>query len=100
MPKLSAAEVEAIVRQVAAEEGVDPDLAAAIVQQESGFDATAVGDGGRSYGAWQEHEAGRGYGLSAAQRMDPVASTRRAAREIRATIEANPRADPGTVAVL
>jgi cell wall-associated NlpC family hydrolase len=46
---------------------------------ESGGDlVNDVGDAGRSIGPYQEHEAGRGAGLSVEQRNDPVASTQRA----------------------
>lgn len=73
----------------------DPRLLAAIREQpahlqpvllattwvESGGRTDAVGDGGRSHGAYQEYDLGRGSGIPIAQRRDPYASTQRAARE-------------------
>ncbi len=73
----------------------DPRLVAAIRRQpaylrlpllttaliESGGRLDAIGDNGDSAGGYQENIHGRGAGLSLAQRMDPFASTARAARE-------------------
>ena len=54
-------------------------LATSLVESGGRLDAT--GDAGASEGPYQENIRGRGYGLTTAQRRDPVASTRRAARE-------------------
>lgn len=48
---------------------------------ESGGQLGAVGDGGRSFGPYQEYDMGRGAGVPRSQRTDPVASTLRAVRE-------------------
>lgn len=56
-------------------------LATALV--ESGGRTTAVGDGGHSIGALQEHDKGRGAGLTVAQRQDPYGQVTRAVREFR-----------------
>lgn len=48
---------------------------------ESGGRLDAVGDNGQSFGPYQEYSQGRGAGIAPAQRMDPFASTARAARE-------------------
>lgn len=73
----------------------DPRLVSAIRQQpahlripllttaliESGGRLDAVGDGGRSHGAYQMYDLGRGSGVPIARRRDPVFSTQSAARE-------------------
>lgn len=51
---------------------------------ETGGNVGAVGDHGRSFGAYQEYDLGRGHGLSAAQRQDPYGSSLRAAKEFAA----------------
>jgi cell wall-associated NlpC family hydrolase len=53
----------------------------ATAMTESGGRLDAVGDNGNSGGPYQENSAGRGHGIPMAQRMDPVAATRRAAAE-------------------
>lgn len=54
-------------------------LATALV--ESGGQLDRTGDGGASEGPFQEHERGRGTGLSVAERRDPWGSVRRAMDE-------------------
>lgn len=66
--------------QTRAPRGLQP-LLLATALVESGGRLGAVGDQGQSIGPYQEHSAGRGAGLSAAQRQDPAASTMRALRE-------------------
>ena len=98
----SAAEVERLIRKTAADAGV-PQLAnmlVAIARRESGLGQNNVGDGGNSIGPFQENINGRGKGLSREQRLDPVASTKRAIAEIKTVMKQNPGADPGTIAVL
>ena len=95
-------DIERTIRRVAADMGAS-DLAnmlVAIAKRESSLKTDAVGDGGKSVGIFQEHEAGRGSGLSKQARMDPVASTKRAIAEIRTVQRANPKADAGTIAIL
>jgi murein DD-endopeptidase MepM/ murein hydrolase activator NlpD len=96
------ATVQDRIRQAAAAAGAADliPVLLAIARQESNFDPGAVGDGGHSVGVYQEHDRGRGAGLSRAQRSDVEAATRRAIAELRTTQRANPDADPGTVAVL
>ena len=66
----------------------DPEGQAALLTTamiESGGDLVGdVGDGGHSIGPYQENDRGRGYGLTAQQRMDPVSSTQRAWKEFQA----------------
>jgi murein DD-endopeptidase MepM/ murein hydrolase activator NlpD len=90
--------VEQIIRRVARARGIDPDLLVAIAVQESALRPDARGDNGKSVGPFQEHEAGRGYGRSDADRMDVEASANRAATEVRQTIAKNPRDTPGQIA--
>jgi hypothetical protein len=72
---------EIAVRHVAGAMGVDADYAACIVQHESAWDPSAVGDQGRALGLWQWHEPSWQHvrakmGLSTEdRRTDPVAST-------------------------
>lgn len=75
-----------LLQRYAPQAADDPDSQAAFVASaiiESGLNPRAVGDGGRSIGLFQEHEKGRGFGLSAAQRMDPESNIKRAASEFR-----------------
>lgn len=58
----------------------EPLLTTALVES-GGNPLVRPGDGGESWGAYQEYTGGRGSGLSPAQRQDPVGSTQRAARE-------------------
>ena len=48
-------DLESVVRIVAVEEGVDPDLLFAVVMMESGGDPNAVGDDGAAVGLTQIH---------------------------------------------
>jgi murein DD-endopeptidase MepM/ murein hydrolase activator NlpD len=55
-------------------------LATALVES-GGNPYGKPGDSGRSWGAYQEYDLGRGKGLTPKQRQDPVGSTKRAWRE-------------------
>lgn len=91
-------DVEQQIRQLAAQRGFgNPDLLVATARQESGLDPFVKGgDSGRSWGLFQEHDAGRGAGLSVAQRQDVAGATNRAIDEFNATRQRFPDADPGT----
>lgn len=94
-------EVLAEVRQVAAARGFpDVDLLLATVWQESGGRPEAVGDRGHSVGIFQEHDQGRGHGLSVAQRQDVRAATNRAIDEFVAVRRRNPDVSRGQWAAL
>ena len=88
-----------IIVRVAQEEGVDPALALAVAQQESGFNPSAVGDGGHSVGLFQLHDQGMGYGMGNA-RYDPETNARVAIHSLKQTSAAHPGVDPGTLAAL
>src|SRR5262245_6096731 len=104
--RLPAAEVERIIRQVAAEEGAADlaDILVATAGRESGLDNTAPGDRDRngtprSWGPFQENDGGRGAGIDPENRQDVAASARRAVAEFKAMRAKYPNADPGTLAV-
>ncbi len=70
------------IKTWSAKSGVPADVLVATTLVESGGNPYGPGgDNGRSWGAWQEYDMGRGHGLTRAQRQDPYASTARAARE-------------------
>ncbi len=63
-----------LVSRVAKSNGVDPLLMLAIVQHESGFDPSAMGDNGRAYGLcqiWLTTAQGIGYTGTPQQLLDP-----------------------------
>lgn len=55
-PFMSRQDVQSMIVNIAQQEGVDPSLALAVAQQESGFNPSAVGDGGKSFGLFQIHQ--------------------------------------------
>lgn len=55
-PSMSRQDVQSMIVNIAQQEGVDPSLALAVAQQESGFNPNAVGDGGNSFGLFQIHQ--------------------------------------------
>ena len=55
-PSMSRQDVQSMIVNIAQQEGVDPSLALAVAQQESGFNPSAVGDGGNSFGLFQIHQ--------------------------------------------
>ena len=55
-PSMSRQDVQSMIVNIAQQEGVDPSLALAVAQQESGFNPNAVGDGGKSFGLFQIHQ--------------------------------------------
>lgn len=55
-PSMSRQDVQSMIVNIAQQEGVDPSLALAVAQQESGFNPSAVGDGGKSFGLFQIHQ--------------------------------------------
>lgn len=75
-------DIKSMIVRIADEVGVDPAIALAIAQQESGFNPNAVGDNGNSFGLFQIHspshpdykggtdpEANTRYGLSMFKRL-------------------------------
>lgn len=55
-PSMSRQDVQSMIVNIAQQEGVDPSLALAVAQQESGFNPSVVGDGGKSFGLFQIHQ--------------------------------------------
>lgn len=74
LPLLSA------IRSSARDRALQEALVATTLVESSG-NTGARGDGGHSWGAYQENDWGRGAGIPIAGRQDPVASTRRAVAE-------------------
>lgn len=63
-------DILAHIRSAANKHGVDPALVAAIVETESRFDPSAVGDEGMSYGLMQLHLQGAGAGHTPEELLD------------------------------
>ena len=80
--------------------GLDPRLAVADAQHESGLSPTAVGDNGTSFGLFQLHEGGELGNLTPAQACDPVTNATVALGVMSQVAKAHPGADPGTIAAL
>ena len=55
-PSMSRQDIQSMIVNIAQQEGVDPSLALAVAQHESGFNPNAVGDGGNSFGLFQIHQ--------------------------------------------
>jgi murein DD-endopeptidase MepM/ murein hydrolase activator NlpD len=93
--------IRQLITRIAQEEGVDPLLALAIAQHESGLNPRAVGDGGHSIGLFQLHDAGEGAGMSVQERQDPEANARIAIHTIAQVQKARPELsnNPGALAV-
>jgi hypothetical protein len=95
------ASIEATIEAVAASLGVDPRLALATAQQESGLDPTSVGDDGTSFGLFQLHQGGELGDLTQAQAFDPTTNAETALSVFANVEQANPDiTDPGTIAAL
>lgn len=90
--------VEQTVYDVAVAEGVDPRLALADAQVESGLSPTAVGDQGTSFGLFQLHQGGELGSLSPAQAFDPYTNAQVALSEFAAVARSQPGLDPGALA--
>ena len=89
------------IDSVAAKYGVNPQLAQAIAQQESGLNPYAVGDNGTSFGLYQLHQGGELGNLTPQQAFNPTTNANVALGQLAATIKANPNiTDPGTLAAM
>lgn len=66
------------ITSVAQQLGVDPNLALATAYKESGFNPTAVGDKGSSFGLFQLHRGGELGSLTQQQAFDPSTNARTA----------------------
>lgn len=87
-----------LITRVARELGVDPKLALAIAQQESGLNPMAIGDGGHSVGLFQLNDAGEGAGMSVAARQDAETNARIALTQVAAVAREHPDWTPGQIA--
>ena len=87
------------ITQVAEQQGVPPALAIATAQQESGLNPYAVGDHGTSFGLYQLHQGGElPQGWTQQQAEDPQANAQVALSHMAQVYQANPDADPGSIA--
>jgi hypothetical protein len=91
-------DVATIIEQIAQADGVDPRLALATAQQESGLDPTDVGDQGTSFGLYQLHQGGELGNLSEAQAFDPATNASKAIGVIAQAQAADPTGTPGQIA--
>lgn len=82
--------VIAIIRRVARELGVPPEVALAVAYHESGLNPTVAGDGGHSVGLFQLYDQGLGAGMSVAERSDPEKNARVAIANMAKTKAAHP----------
>lgn len=91
--------VQAIVT-AAKDEGVDPRLALAMAQQESGLNPSAVGDQGTSFGLFQLHQGGEltSAGLDPQAAMDPYTNARVALAQVAQVARQHPDWSPGQIA--
>ncbi|HET9690998.1 MAG TPA: transglycosylase SLT domain-containing protein [Acidimicrobiales bacterium] len=95
-----AGSVVAAIEAAAAHYGVDPRLALADAQQESGLNPTSVGDGGTSFGLYQLHQGGELGNLSPAQAFDPTTNADTALAVFAQVQARTPGASPGQIAAL
>lgn len=91
-------QIKAIIVSVAQALGVDPKLALATAQQESGFNPDAIGDSGHSVGLFQLNDRGEGAGMTVAQRQDPTVNARIALTQIGNVARDHPDWSPGEIA--
>jgi hypothetical protein len=91
-------DIRQIIISTASSLGVDPALALAIAQQESGLDPNAVGDGGSSIGLFQLNDQGEGYGMTVAERQDPRRNAQIALAMVAQVAAQHPDWSPGQIA--
>ena len=94
------AEIKQIIDQEARKLGVDPLLAEAVAQNESGGNPNAVGDNGTSFGLFQLHKGGELGSLTPTQAFDPATNAHVALTEFAAQMKSHPNIDPGQLAAL
>lgn len=92
--------VEQVIYDIAVAEHVDPRLALADAQVESGLSPTAVGDQGTSFGLFQLHRGGELGNLTPTQAFNPSTNATVALSVFGAVSAAHPGADPGLIAAL
>ena len=91
-------DVRQIIIDTAASLGVDPALALAIAQQESGLNPNAIGDGGASVGLFQLNDQGEGAGMTVAEREDPRRNAQIALAVVAQVAAQHPDWSPGQIA--
>jgi hypothetical protein len=89
-------DVRATIRASAQSSGIDPLLALATAQVESGFNQYAVGDNGESHGVMQENVHGRGAGR--APDYSVAGQTQRFAADVRRLLATGFTGTPGQIA--
>jgi hypothetical protein len=92
--------VEQTIYQTALTYGVDPRLALADAEVESGLSPTAVGDQGTSFGLYQLHQGGELGSLTPSQAFNPSTNAQVALSVFGAVAAAHPATDPGLIAAL
>lgn len=85
-PSMSRQDVQSMIVNIAQQEGVDPSLALAVAQQESGFNPSAVGDNGKSFGLFQIHSPSHPDYKGG---TDPEANARYGIRYLKNLLDAN-----------
>ena len=94
-------QIYSIIESTANQEGVSPTLALATAQQESNFNANAVGDNGSSFGLYQLHQVGLLGSLTPTQAFNPVTNATVALANMAGVQKAYPWVtDPGQIAAL
>jgi hypothetical protein len=88
------------ITTAAMQQRVDPRLAIAIAQVESGLNPNAVGDSGHSHGLFQLNDRGEGAGWSLLDLFNPLKNATRALSQVAAVQAAHPGLDPGHIAAL
>jgi len=91
-------QIKALITTIANEMGVNPQLAIAIAQQESGLNPQSVGDNGTSFGLYNLHEGGELGNLTKAQAFDPTTNIRTALAVVAQVAQQNPDMSPGQIA--
>lgn len=106
-PSFTPAQVQATIAAVATSYGVNPALAEADAQHESGGNPYSIGDSGSSFGLFQLHQGGElgsvpGATLhdKAQNAFDPTTNAQVALSRFAAVQAANPGLDPGMIAQL
>ena len=92
------AQVVQIIDQVAAQKGVNPNLAVATAEVESGLNPYSVGDQGTSFGLFQLHQGGELGSLTPSQAFDPTTNSQVALTEIASVASQYPYLSPGAIA--
>ena len=99
-PQYTSDQIKSIIADVARSMGIDPNLAIATAEVESGLNPYSVGDSGTSFGLFQLHRGGELGSMTPEQAYDPATNTRRALSEFVKVAKTHPGIDPGQLAAL